>query len=103
MNGDGPKIGNWHQSQTCVDYIVYAYALPTIDMSRWQAMVKQMRMLGICQDTTFGVTTVRGPWGFFQIPAHKFPDLKATFFKTSELVERRRLLAAISEILENVR
>ena len=96
-------IGNWRQSQTCVDYVVYVRDLPSPDFGLWQDMVARMRALGLCQDTPFGVTTVRGAWGFFQIPAHGFPELKATFFQTSEPAERGRLLTAIADILEMTR
>lgn len=100
---DTIAIGNWRQSQTCVDYVVYVRDLPSLDHRRWQAMAARMRSLGICQDTPFGVTTVRGAWGFFQIPAHGFPELKATFFQTSGPAERNRLLTDIADILETTR
>jgi hypothetical protein len=100
---DTLAIGNWRQSQTCVDYVVYVRDLPSLDHRHWQDMVARMRTLGTCQDTAIGVTTVRGAWGFFQIPAPGFPELKATFFQTSEPAERSRLLTDIADILETTR
>ena len=99
-NGKVSSGENWRQTQTCVDYIVYVHALPAIDKARWIEMVKRMRALGICQDTSFGVTTVRGAWGFFQIPVLGFPELKVTFFQSSQTTEHRRLLTDLADILE---
>jgi hypothetical protein len=100
MSNINSEVRNWRQSKTCVDYVVYVHALPEVSVAHWQEMVSQMRALGFCHDTSIGVTTVRGSWGFFQIPIHGFPELKATFFQISRPAERERLLAALSEIFE---
>lgn len=94
---------NWRQSQSCVDYIVYVHVLPPVDARHWQTMVERLRTLGLCEDTSFGVTTVRGSWGFFQIPAPGFPELKATFFQSCGQAECERLLMAIDTIMETAR
>ncbi len=99
-DGDAVDVGNWRWRQACVDYIVYVCPLPAFDAFHWQERVKRLRALGICQDTAFGVTTVRGPWGFFQIPVHGFPEMKVTFFQIAGTSERRRLLVEIAAILE---
>jgi hypothetical protein len=59
-----------------------------------------MRALGICDDTSFGVVTVRGAWGFFQIPAAGFPEMKITFFQSGKEADRVRLLRTLANILE---
>lgn len=99
-DGDDVAVGNWRWRQACVDYIVYVCPLPAFVTGHWQEMVKRLRALGICQDSAFGVTTVRGPWGFFQIPVQGFPEMKITFFQITEKSERRRLLTEIAAILE---
>jgi hypothetical protein len=91
---------NWRQTGTCVDYLVCVRDLPTLEPSRWRAVAEQLRLLGISEESAFGVTTVRGAWGFFQIPAPGFPELKVTFFQAGEAAEKRSLLIAIANILE---
>jgi len=58
-----------------------------------------MRALGICDDTSFGVVTVRGAWGFFQIPAAGFPEMKLLLSVWQE-ADRVRLLRTLANILE---
>ena len=102
VNGDADQtvIGNWLPAQACVDYAVYSHALPAVDRVRWEEMTLLLRSLGICQDTSIGVATIRGGGGFFQIPVYGFPELKVTFFQIGSMAERRRLLMNIAEILE---
>lgn len=97
---DTQGASRWRRHEACVDYLVYVHPLPVVPASLWQAQVARMRALGTCHDTSFGVTTVRGPWGFFQIPAPGFPELKATFFQISEPGKRRCLLQELQAILE---
>ena len=93
------ELSMWREGRSCVDYAVYVSDLPPCSPKRWNEMAAQMRALGICQDTSFGVTTVRGEWGFFQIPAANFPEMKVTFFQTARVAERIRLLTAIRKIV----
>ena len=99
-DGEVSQGKHWRRTQACVDYIVYVHALPAIDPARWGERVRRMRALGICQDTSFGVTTVRGAWGLFQIPMPGFPELKVTFFRGGLATEQRRLLVELADILE---
>jgi hypothetical protein len=95
---EADAASNWRRHEACVDYLVYVRPLPSLALPRWQDSVARMRVLGVCQDTSFGVTTVRGPWGFFQIPAYGFPELKVTFFQVGEPVQRRHLLHDLNNI-----
>lgn len=83
-----------------MDYLVYVYRLPNIDRALWQQMTRRMQALGHCRKSGFGVVTVEGDWGFFQIPAAGFPEFKITFFQTSEALERTSLLSDLAGILE---
>ncbi|MDA8095511.1 MAG: hypothetical protein M0T84_16705 [Betaproteobacteria bacterium] len=90
----------WRKAQACVDYVAYTHALPSTNDGGWQEISTRLRVLGICQDTAIGVTTVRNDWGFFQIPTRNFPELKVTFFRTARVADRNNVLAAIAAILE---
>ena len=96
MSGDA----RWRQYEACVDYLVYVHSLPNFTHARWQQLTKRMQALGHCVTSGFGVVTVRGDWGFFQIPAAGFPELKVTFFQTSGDRERAEILSALTDILE---
>jgi hypothetical protein len=89
----------WRKSATCVDYRVYVCDLPDLDSLQWQSAVERMRILGQCHDNPCGVTTVRGSWGFFQIPPAGFPELKVTFFRFTRSNRRRSLLRALAAAL----
>ncbi len=91
--------GFWQPGRTCVDYIVFTHPLLAFSAECWLGKVSRMRALGICEDTSFGVVTVRGAWGFFQIPAAGFPELKITFFQSGEEADRVRLLRVLANIL----
>ena len=93
-------LGLWRPGRTCVDYIVFTRPLQVVSAERWLDQVARMRALGICEDTSFGVVTVRGTWGFFQIPAAGFPELKITFFQTGKKADRKYLLRTLANILE---
>ena len=104
---NGEKIGRktmcpslWRLGRTCVDYIVFTRPLQAVSAERWLDQVTCMRALGICDDTSFGVVTVRGTWGFFQIPAAGFPEMKITFFQSGKEADRVRLLRTLANILE---
>ncbi|MEJ2591788.1 MAG: hypothetical protein P8178_10370 [Candidatus Thiodiazotropha sp.] len=90
----------WRQHEACVDYLVYVHSLPHFTQARWQQLTKRMQALGHCVRSGFGVVTVRGDWGFFQIPAAGFPELKVTFFQTAGDRERTEILSALTDILE---
>jgi hypothetical protein len=92
--------GLWRLGRTCVDYIVFTRPLQAVSAERWLVQVSCMRVLGICDDTPFGVVTVRGTWGFFQIPAAGFPELKITFFQSGKEADRMHLLITLANILE---
>ncbi len=94
------SASGWRKAQACVDYIAYTHALPSTNDCGWQEISTRLRVLGICQDTALGVTTVRNTWGFFQIPKRDFPELKVTFFRISRVADRNNVLAAIAAILE---
>jgi hypothetical protein len=83
-----------------VDYIVFTRTLQAVSTECWLDQVARMRLLGICEDTSFGVVTVRGVWGFFQIPAAGFPEMKITFFQSGKEADRVRLLRTLANILE---
>ena len=91
----------WRRAQTCVDYRVYVCDFPQCDDARWRWAVARMRMLGRCESNACGVTYVRGAWGFFQIPARGFPELKVTFFHFTRRRQRRVLLSAITHALRD--
>jgi hypothetical protein len=91
--------GPWRQGETCVDYQVFVCDLPKFEGSDWQSAVARMRALGQCEDNACGVTTVRGSWGFFQIPVRGFPELKVTFFQFTRQHQRRRFLWALANAL----
>jgi hypothetical protein len=93
----------WRKSGTCVDYQVFTCALPDFDESGWESAVAGMRALGRCESNACGVTTVRGDWGFFQIPVRGFPELKVTFFQTTRRQRQWRLLDALAGILRKNR
>lgn len=89
----------WRRTGTCVDYQVFVCGLPALDDSGWESAVARMRALGRFDTNACGITTVRGDWGFFQIPVRGFPELKVTFFQTARKHRQRQLLDAISDTL----
>ena len=106
-NSNGENVGRqtmcpglWRPGRTCVDYIVFTHPLQDVSTEYWLDQVVRMRALGICDDTPFGVVTVRGTWGFFQIPAAGFPEMKITFFQSGKKADRGRLLRTLANILE---
>lgn len=80
-------------------YQVYMCTLPEFRASEWQDIVTRLRALGHCQDNAYGITTVRRPWGYFQIPPRGFPELKVTLFRFTRAAERQELLDAIADAL----
>jgi hypothetical protein len=93
----------WRISGTCVDYQVFVCDLPEFDDSGWESTVAGMCALGHYDTNACGVTTVRGDWGFFQIPIRGFPELKVTFFQMTRRQQQRRLLDALAEALRKYR
>jgi hypothetical protein len=99
----GARQDLWRPAGTCVDYQIFVRDLPYFEDGDWRSGVAGMRALGLCEDNACGVTTVRGEWGFFQIPARGFPELKVTLFQFTPKRQRRQLLNALANALDGSR
>lgn len=90
----------WRNAETCVDYRVYVRQLKGFTETEWCACAEKLRDLGKCRTNAFGIFTVSGGWGFFQIPSPGFPELKVTFFQFVSLSKRQSIFARIENALQ---
>ncbi len=85
---------------SCLDYQSYSCALdPELPVSAFAEVRQLLRQLGTADQERMGVVYVRGPWGFFVIPGHGYPSLRASFFFDTPDDEIEKVLGEICAVL----
>ncbi len=87
------------QVESCVDYQSFVYSLDKqFTPQRYEVCGRLLLSLGTVTEERMGVVYVRGPWGFFVVPAYGYPTLKISFFHDSTSKEIEHVLLKIYNI-----
>ena len=100
MNGMSEQC--FRNIESCLNYRAYIYDIdPELSPATYAAMCHELTRLGRAEKERMGVIYVHGPWGFFVIPKHGFPELRINFYHDIPISEIRDVMASICAIFSS--
>ena len=98
--GHAPKQC-FRRIQSCLDYKAYVHDIkPELSPVQYEQSRCRLMTLGRADKERMGVVYVYGPWGFFVIPGHGYPDLRVNFYHDTSITEMNGIMASICAVLD---
>ncbi len=78
---DAASGTGFHPISACVDYRAFILPLTGLDRPAWNGFRRSLQALAETTEVRLGVLRILGWWGFLDVPAYGFPELKVSFYR----------------------